>query len=80
MIRIELRLFGHLRDYLPKGGSFPSTDMEVEDGLTLGELLDKLGIPDSEPKILFVNGIHAQRSQTLKDGDRVSVFPPVAGG
>jgi sulfur carrier protein ThiS len=54
--------------------------MEVEDGLTLGGLLDKLGIPDSEPKILFVNGIHAQRSQTLKDGDRVSVFPPVAGG
>jgi molybdopterin converting factor small subunit len=32
------------------------------------------------PKIILVNGIHGTKGQTLKEGDVVSIFPPVAGG
>jgi molybdopterin converting factor small subunit len=31
-------------------------------------------------KIIFLNGIHASGEETLREGDRVGVFPPVAGG
>jgi molybdopterin converting factor small subunit len=48
--------------------------------MTLGDLLDQLQIPATEPKILLVNGLHVGRDYTLRDGDRVGVFPPIAGG
>lgn len=79
MPRIELRLFGHLRDYLPTPGD-PGVIMEVPSGTTVGELILKLGIPQEDPKIVLVNGLHAHRHQELKESDRVSMFPPIAGG
>jgi molybdopterin converting factor small subunit len=32
------------------------------------------------PKIILVNGVHGKNDQVLKEGDVVSIFPPVAGG
>lgn len=77
--RIELRLFGHLRDYLPSPGD-PGVWVEVEEGLTVHGLVEKLGIPPRDPKIILVNGLHAHMDTPLADGDRVSIFPPIAGG
>jgi len=55
-------------------------DMEVDEGVTVGEVLHALHVPAETVKIMFLNGIHAQTDQTLKEGDRLGVFPPVAGG
>lgn len=79
MPRIELRLFGHLRDYLPEPGN-PGVWITVPDGFTLEELIQHLKIPRTDPKIVLVNGIHAEMEKVLADGDRVSIFPPIAGG
>ncbi len=79
MAQVEIRLFGHLREYLPAPG-FPGAMVEVPDGSTLGDLLDHLRIPPKDPKILLINGIHADRTASLHEGDRVSIFPPIAGG
>jgi len=32
------------------------------------------------PKIIFLNGLHAGFDDVLKNGDRLAVFPPIAGG
>ena len=32
------------------------------------------------PKIIIVNGLQKGADEFLKDGDTLSVFPPVAGG
>jgi molybdopterin synthase sulfur carrier subunit len=79
MPRIELRLFGHLRDYLPEPGG-PGVPMQVSEGTTIGDLIKNLGIPPVDPKIVLVNGLHAHQEQVLGEGDRVSIFPPIAGG
>jgi molybdopterin converting factor small subunit len=46
----------------------------------VGECLRALQVPADTVKLIFLNGIHAQADQILKEGDRVGVFPPVAGG
>jgi molybdopterin converting factor small subunit len=37
-------------------------------------------VPLETVKLIFLNGIHAKDNEVLKDGDRLGVFPPVAGG
>lgn len=79
-MEIEVKLFATLRDYLPKGSGRFSCRMEI-DGLTkVEEILKRLNIPEEIPKIILVNGVHGKKEQLLKEGDVVSIFPPVAGG
>ena len=54
--------------------------MEVEEGTRIKELIVRLSIPQESPKFIFLNGVHAEGDEVLKDGDRVGAFPPVAGG
>jgi molybdopterin converting factor small subunit len=79
MPRVELRLFGHLREYLPAPGG-PGVPWDVPEGSSVGDLISELRIPPQDPKIVLVNGVHAVRETLLQEGDRVSIFPPIAGG
>ena len=63
----------------PEGAGF-SNLVEIEEGTTIEASLDQLKIPREQPKIIFLNGIHAGVSAVLKEGDRLGVFPPLAGG
>ena len=54
--------------------------MEVEEGTRVKELIARMSIPQEAPKFIFLNGVHAEGDEVLKDGDRVGAFPPVAGG
>lgn len=54
--------------------------IEIEDGTTIGDILDRLGVSRDAPKIIFLNGIHANLETIPKDRDRIAVFPPIAGG
>jgi molybdopterin converting factor small subunit len=54
--------------------------MEIAEGKTIGEMLEGLKVPLESVKLVFLNGLHSDMNQTLRDGDRVGVFPPVAGG
>ena len=79
-MEIEVKLFATLRDYLPKGSSQFSCKMEVEGSTRVQDILSRLKIPDEFPKIILINGVHAKKDQLLKEGDVLSIFPPVAGG
>ena len=79
-MEVRLSLYASLKNYLPDQESCNPIMIEVEDGFTIGDLLDQLRVPAEVPKLLFVNGVHAERSARLKNGDEVGVFPPVAGG
>jgi molybdopterin converting factor small subunit len=80
MPAVELRLFGHLREYLPAPGEGPGVEWDVPAGSSVGDLVSRLEIPPQDPKIVLVNGVHAVRETILQEGDRVSIFPPIAGG
>jgi len=79
-MEIEVKLFATLRDYLPKGSSRFSCKMEVDGHTQVHDILERLQLPDEIPKIILVNGIHGKKDQILKEGDVLSIFPPVAGG
>lgn len=72
---ITVNCFATLAQYAPSGGS-----MELSPGLTVGGLIEALSIPRERVKSVFVNGLHAEMDHLLAEGDRVGVFPAVAGG
>ena len=79
-MEIEVKLFATLRDYLPKGSDRFSCKIEFEGPARVQDVLLRLNIPEEMPKIILINGVHGKKEQVLKEGDVLSVFPPVAGG
>ncbi len=75
-----MRLFAAFREYLPAGCDGFSFVKVLDRETTVGEVVEALGLPEQLPKIVIVNGIHAVPDYVLKDGDVLSLFPPVAGG
>lgn len=79
-MRIEVRLFASLSRFLPEKTGHNACVLETEEGLTVRDLLERLKVPLDTVKIVFVNGVRTDQTAALEDGDRVGVFPPVAGG
>lgn len=77
---ISLALFASLSQYQPDGlGGRHARDIEIVDTATVADVIELLGLPD-EPRVVFVNGTHATEDRLLARGDRLAIFPPVAGG
>ncbi len=79
-MNVELRLFASLSRFLPEKTTDKSCVMETEEKATVRQLLERLDVPLDSVKIIFVNGVRSNLTSVLADGDRVGVFPPVAGG
>lgn len=75
MPQIEIRYFATLR----KNGKKKEI-LQIQDGLTVDKLAEELGIELDDIAILLVNGIRSDNEVILKEGDIVSLFPPVGGG
>ena len=74
-MKVELNLYASLARFVPRKGP-----VEVQGETTILGLLRRLNVPMDRVKIIFLNGVHASGEESLKDGDRIGVFPPVAGG
>jgi len=79
-MKIDLHLFASLAEYMPPKAEDGSNFMQMEEGVTINSVLLQIGVPEESVKIVFVNGIHAKVDDVLHDGDRLGVFPAVAGG
>ncbi|GFN35288.1 MoaD/ThiS family protein [Tepidimicrobium xylanilyticum] len=75
MIKVEVRLFAHFRE-----GRWKRKVLEFEEGTTLSDIIKHLNIDENEVSMLLLNGIDGPASRKPKDGDVVSLFPPVGGG
>ena len=79
-------MFMKFREYLPSGSSDGKAHISLKDGATFVDLLDTLGIPREEPKLVIINGISRGvvsdtfNTEALSDGDVVAIFPPAGGG
>ena len=83
-MRIELALFASLSQYLPETGngnrlSAHAQMIDLPDGTTVRQVIARLDLPN-EPRIIFVDNRHAPEDHVLLQGERMAVFPPVAGG
>jgi len=79
-MEVKVKLFATLRDYLPENSDGKSCRIEIDNTTTIEQIITKLKIPEDIPKIILVNGLSGSIDQTLKEGDELSIFPPVAGG
>lgn len=79
-MKIELKLYASFRQYLPEESKNNQGMTRFPDGITIDGILEELEIPKEAVKIMFLNGTHARGDEVLKEGDRLGIFPPVAGG
>lgn len=74
-MNIEVRLFATLRN-----GRDKVLRVEPPEGSTVRDIVGSLGIAEDDIAILLVRGHSRPLQSVLRDGDVVSLFPPVGGG
>lgn len=77
---IEVMLSSALRPYVPGYDPMSGLQTEAKPDLTALDLINSLGIPPEEVKIIMLNGKAAPKDSLIQDGDRVGLFPAVGGG
>ncbi len=75
---IEVHLYGKLRRFTdnqdPTHDSITYTS--VEEGDTIGDIIRHIGIPlEALGSNIFLNGEYSALGRTVKDGDRLGIFP-----
>jgi molybdopterin converting factor small subunit len=81
-MEIEVRFYAHLVQYLPSKAIENRVIVSLKPGSSLNELMHQLGLPDdiAHSTLVMVNEAHSNQGQILKEGDRVCLLPPIAGG
>lgn len=75
-MRVQIKLMGMLKDREPEGG-----EMELADAASISDVLMSLGIESRTIQAVSVNGsIERDKGRALKDGDELTILPPVGGG
>ena len=85
MARIKLKLFASLHQYLPlEARATNALDLEVPATTTADDLIERFGLPRQSCKLVLIDGVFVPPDQrttrTLRDGETVAIWPPVAGG
>ena len=52
----------------------------IEPGVSVEGVLHQLNIPSIKAHLIFINGVKRSLGSRLSGGERVGIFPPVAGG
>jgi molybdopterin converting factor small subunit len=79
-MKVNVVVWATLRRYWPDVKLGEARVVEVEPGVTMAELRDRLGLPAEEVKVVMCNHLQADFTEEVHDGDRVAFIPAVAGG
>lgn len=79
-MQIRVKLYAHLRKRISGLELGKEATVDLDEGATPLQILQKLAIDPDEVKITMVNGSHAELDQNLHPNDLVVFFPPVGGG
>jgi molybdopterin converting factor small subunit len=77
-MNVHVELQAYLEQYSPNGSD--TFDLTLPEGATVDDLVRKLMIPDDLASIIIVSDTNTDRTHPLKEGDRVIIIPPLAGG
>ncbi|MDZ4064169.1 MAG: MoaD/ThiS family protein [Coriobacteriia bacterium] len=78
-MEVDVALFASLSGFHAAPGEGRTRAYDLDPGTTIADVIASLGLPD-QPRIVFVNGRHAEETAELHGGERLAIFPPVAGG
>ena len=77
-VTVNVKLFAALRrEGDPPQGELP---VELPAGATVADLVARLGIAAGDVGVIAVNGAVKAAATRLAAGDKVALFPPIAGG
>ncbi len=83
-MKITLRLFATLTQYLPAGADKHEIDLDVADGTTPAAIIKQFNLPADLARMTFINGVYLAPEERdrrqLEDQDKLAIFPPIAGG
>jgi len=83
-MRITLKLYATLSDYLPQNAVNNAAPVEIDANTTPNALIDRYRVPRELAHLVLINGIYCGQQQRdssiLKNGDTLAIWPPVAGG
>ena len=83
-MKIRIKLYASLGEYLPADAVKNEADLEVTDGTTPTQVILRLGVPEKMCHMVLINGVYIapeERGETaLEAGDHLAIWPPVAGG
>lgn len=82
--RLTFKLYASLGQYLPSGAVDNKATIEVGPDETLADLIRRFDLPERLVHLVLVDGVYIspddRQKRTLKDGETVAIWPPVAGG
>ena len=83
-MRVTVKLYATLSDYLPAGSKNNRLEVEVVEGVTVNAVLAPFLLPPKLTHLVLLNGVfippEARATTCVNDGDTVAVWPPIAGG
>jgi sulfur carrier protein ThiS len=83
-MRVTVKLYATLSDYLPVGSKNNRLEIEVAESVTVNAVLSPFLLPPKLTHLVLLNGVFIPAEEraavVLKEGDTVAVWPPIAGG
>ncbi len=83
-MKVTIKLFALLGQYLPADARDNTAEMEVEDGATPSDVIRRLNLPREYCHLVLINGLYLtpgeRDTRLLESGDTLAIWPPVAGG
>ncbi len=83
-MQLTVKLVGPLSRFLPEGSAGNETQVDAEDGVTVAELMKKLGLPQDLKCMVSINDsivpIGERQSRSLSASDQIKIIPPLKGG
>lgn len=81
---VTLKLYATLGTCLPSGAKKNQITLDVSEGTSVMDLLDKYQVPKESCHLILINGSYTPLAgadaKILNPGDTLAVWPPVAGG
>lgn len=76
MKRAEVRFYSELNDFVAPWRRGRTTAYAFDVSGSVKDLIEALGVPHTEVDLVLANGESVDFAYRVKDGDRISVYPP----
>ena len=79
-MQVRVKLFATLARAVSGARAGEAFVRSLPAGSTVGDLAASLGLPLSQVRLVFVDGLAKGLDEPLGDGAEVGLFPPIGGG
>jgi len=73
--RVYLRFYAELNDHLPRGHRYKTLEKAFFVRGSVKDMIESCGVPHTEVELVIVNGDSVPFGYTVRDGDRIAVYP-----